>query len=101
MCEQTTVSTAYIDEAANQLREGLSKIQHCVSQLDEQQMWWRPHEAQNSIANLMLHFGGNLRQCVRAVAAAVLAPGDATRWTAFAVLSPLSRLWGLRPGNRA
>ena len=62
MCEQKTVSTAYIDEAANQLREGSGKIQHCLSQLDEQQMWWRPHEAQNNTANLMLHLGDNLRQ---------------------------------------
>ncbi len=64
MPEHKDVSAAYIDEAIHQLREGLGKIQHCLSQLDEQQIWWRPHEAQNSIANLMLHLGGNLQQWI-------------------------------------
>jgi hypothetical protein len=64
MCEHKVVSTVYVDEAVHQLQEGLGKIRHCLSQLDEQQIWWRPHEAQNSIANLMLHLGGNLRQWI-------------------------------------
>ncbi len=47
---------------ANQLRSGLQKIQHCVGQLDQQQLWWRPAPNLNSIANLLLHLEGNVRQ---------------------------------------
>lgn len=50
--------------AANirQLRDGLKKISHCLEQLDENQLWWRPVDSMNSIANLLLHLSGNLRQ---------------------------------------
>ena len=34
----------------------------CVESLTDQQVWWRPNEASNSIGNLMLHLNGNVRQ---------------------------------------
>lgn len=40
----------------------LSVIEHCVSQLRDDQLWWRPQEGMNSIGNLLLHLDGNLRQ---------------------------------------
>ena len=36
------------------------KIRECLTRLDEEQVWWRPHEAANSIGNLILHVHGNL-----------------------------------------
>jgi hypothetical protein len=30
--------------------------------LTEEQIWWRPNEASNSIGNLVLHLNGNVRQ---------------------------------------
>jgi len=33
-----------------------------VEPLSEEQMWWRPNEATNSIGNLILHLNGNVRQ---------------------------------------
>lgn len=87
MCAYTDVSTAYIDEAIHQLREGLGKIQHCLSQLDERQVWWRPHEAQNSIANLMLHLGGNLQQWIISGVGAV--PDVRNRPREFAARGPI------------
>ena len=89
MCEHTSVSTAYVDEAVHQLREGLRKIQHCLSQLDEQQMWWRPHEAQNSIANLMLHLGGNLRQWI--ISGVGRVPDVRNRLSEFAEHGPIPK----------
>jgi uncharacterized damage-inducible protein DinB len=36
------------------------KVRECLVRLDDEQVWWRPHEASNSIANLVLHVHGNL-----------------------------------------
>ena len=48
----------------NEVREGMHKIEHCLRQLDDAQAWWRPAPQMNSIANLLLHVSGNLRQWV-------------------------------------
>lgn len=34
----------------------------CVEQLTDEQVWWRPNQASNSIGNLVLHLNGNVRQ---------------------------------------
>jgi hypothetical protein len=60
----TTVGTAYIEKARRHLRSCLERIEHCVDQLDDGQVWWRPRESSNSVANILLHLGGNLRQWV-------------------------------------
>ena len=44
------------------LDQSMAKIRHCLSQLSETQVWWRPDPAMNSIGNLLLHLDGNLRQ---------------------------------------
>jgi uncharacterized damage-inducible protein DinB len=37
-------------------------MRSCVESLTDEQVWWRPNEASNSIGNLLLHLNGNLRQ---------------------------------------
>jgi uncharacterized damage-inducible protein DinB len=44
--------------------EGVYKVEHCLRQLDDAQVWWRPAPEMNSIANLLLHVSGNLRQWI-------------------------------------
>ncbi|MEZ6061850.1 MAG: DinB family protein [Planctomycetaceae bacterium] len=44
------------------LNQSLARIRHCVAQLDESQLWWRPAEDLNSVGNLLLHVTGNLQQ---------------------------------------
>lgn len=44
--------------------EYLPKIRACLSRLDEEQIWWRPNGASNSVGNLVLHLAGNVRQWV-------------------------------------
>ena len=39
-----------------------SRLRECVTPLTEEQVWWRPNEASNSIGNLLLHLDGNVRQ---------------------------------------
>ena len=58
------IGRAYLDEARHQLRTAAEKIENCVDQLDDAQLWWRPTETQNSIANLILHLCGNVRQWI-------------------------------------
>jgi len=56
------VSRTVLHEGNRVLVDCLTKIQHCVGQLSEEQVWWRPHASMNSIGNLILHLTGNVRQ---------------------------------------
>jgi hypothetical protein len=55
MAEQRLVSEVFLGAARHSLSEGMRKIEHCVGQLSDEQVWWRPREGMNSIANLLLH----------------------------------------------
>ena len=58
------VTTATLDAATGELDNGLKKIKHCLEQLTDAQIWWRPAPSMNSIANLLLHLSGNVRQWI-------------------------------------
>jgi hypothetical protein len=38
------------------------RLRSTVEQLTDEQVWWRPNEASNSIGNLILHLNGNMYQ---------------------------------------
>ena len=38
----------------------LPKIEACLHRLSEEDVWWRPNEASNSVGNLILHLSGNV-----------------------------------------
>jgi uncharacterized damage-inducible protein DinB len=40
------------------------KIEQCLSRLSDEDIWWRPNEASNSIGNLVLHLCGNVTQWI-------------------------------------
>ena len=42
--------------------ESYPRIIHCLSIVDEKQVWLRPNKNSNSIGNLILHLLGNMRQ---------------------------------------
>ena len=46
------------------IKESLPRIQSCVDQLTNEQVWWRPNESSNSIGNLLLHLNGNVSQWI-------------------------------------
>jgi uncharacterized damage-inducible protein DinB len=54
----------FLAEADKHLAQYAEKIAHCVSLLSEEQIWWRPNAACNSVGNLLLHLRGNLSQWV-------------------------------------
>lgn len=59
------IASEFIDAARHYLRdEYLPKIERCLEHLDDGQVWWRPHEASNSVGNLLLHLEGNARQWI-------------------------------------
>lgn len=38
------------------------RLRACVESLTDEQVWWRPNEASNSVGNLVLHLNGNVHQ---------------------------------------
>ena len=38
------------------------RLRHCVESLSDEQTWWRPNDATNSVGNIVLHLNGNVRQ---------------------------------------
>jgi uncharacterized damage-inducible protein DinB len=50
--------------ASAELEDAMGRIEHCLDQLSSSQLWWRPNESMNSIANLVLHVCGNVRQWI-------------------------------------
>ena len=64
MSSESRLAVAVIHEVAECLDYGRVKIEHCLGQLTESQVWWRPREEMNSIANLLQHIAGNLCQWI-------------------------------------
>jgi hypothetical protein len=85
----TTVGRAYIGLARKHLAELLGRIEHCVGQLDDGQVWWRPHDSMNSVGNILLHLCGNLRQWVVSGVGGV--PDARDRPAEFAERGPIPR----------
>ncbi len=38
------------------------RLRESVNSLDDEQVWWRPNPASNSVGNLLLHLNGNVTQ---------------------------------------
>lgn len=60
----TDLANAVNRSAAERLTKAGERIKHCVGQLSDEQVWWRPTDGMNSIGNLILHLCGNLRQWI-------------------------------------
>lgn len=61
---EDTLAIAFLDAARRRLERSTAKIVHCVNQLDDAQIWWRPTRAQNSIGILIVHLCGNVTQWI-------------------------------------
>src|SRR3954469_22273327 len=46
------------------LSDYLPKIERSLEGLGDEEVWWRPNEASNSIGNLLLHLCGNVSQWI-------------------------------------
>jgi hypothetical protein len=59
-----SVGAAYLAECRATLGNALKKIEHCLAQLTDADLWWRQNSSHNSIQNVILHLCGNLRQWI-------------------------------------
>jgi hypothetical protein len=73
--------------AANELTSALSRIKHCLGQLNDEQVWWRSEPTLNSIGNLIPHLCGNVRQWI--VAGVGGAPDIRSRPAEFTERGPI------------
>lgn len=64
MKTENQIGTAFLIETSKRLDKSIRRIDHCLDQLNDQEVWWRPKARMNSIGNLILHINGNLTQWV-------------------------------------
>src|SRR5436190_19039576 len=81
---------AFLRHARFRLRDDyLVKITAAMDELTDDQIWWRPNDASNSIGNLILHLCGNARQWI--VAGVDGAEDTRDRASEFAQRDPIGR----------
>jgi len=60
---ETELTALFFDFSRKTLfAQSWPRVKECVAPLTEEQIWWRPNPASNSIGNLLLHLNGNVRQ---------------------------------------
>jgi hypothetical protein len=85
---------ACLEEARYGFASCLEKVRHCLAQLEEGQVWWRPREEMNSIGNLLLHLAGNVSQRIGSVVGGL--PDSRNRDQEFAERGPIAKAELLR-----
>jgi Protein of unknown function (DUF1572) len=81
---------AFLAQALHSLQaHHLPRVIGCLGALSEQQIWWRPNDASNSVGNLALHLEGNVRQWI--IAGLGGAPDRRQRDREFAARGPMAR----------
>jgi uncharacterized damage-inducible protein DinB len=61
----TDISQAFLQNSRRLLvSDYLPKIERSLQHLTDDDVWWRPNEASNSIGNLLLHLRGNTTQWI-------------------------------------
>ena len=59
-----TLSGEFLGYSASKLRELASRIETCLRELSEEQVWARGKENENAVGNLVLHLCGNVGQWI-------------------------------------
>ena len=61
----TNITQAFLEKSRSLLvSDYFPKIDRCLERLTEEDVWWRPNDASNSIGNLLLHLRGNITQWI-------------------------------------
>lgn len=61
---KNAIAEEFIRESEIQFEDSFKRIFHCLDQLSEEQLWWRPNDKMNSVAILVKHVCGNVRQWI-------------------------------------
>ena len=85
----TDVTAGFVAESRRNLIAAHSRIEHCLGQLSEEQVWWRPQPGMNAIGNLLLHLSGNVGQWI--VSAVENTPTTRDRPSEFAERGPIAK----------
>ena len=63
MAQELGVGALFLEFSRRKLVEQYwPRLERSVESLTDEQTWWRPNAASNSIGNLILHLNGNVRQ---------------------------------------
>ena len=54
----------FIEQSIIRLNEYTEKVEKCLEEVNEKEIWIRPNESSNSIGNLILHIHGNITQYI-------------------------------------
>jgi len=65
------------------------RVQRCLIELPNEQIWWREHESNNSVGNLVIHLVGNLNQFILATFGG--APDTRDKEREFSERDPISK----------
>jgi hypothetical protein len=58
------VTAGFLAESRRNLFAAYKRIEHCLEQLTEEELWWRPRPGMNAVGNLLLHLSGNVGQWI-------------------------------------
>jgi hypothetical protein len=83
-----SIGAAVISAARQTFAGSLKKIRHCLEQLSDEDVLWRPHPTHNNIAIIINHLCGNVRQWI--VAGVGDTPDARNRPAEFADPGPVS-----------
>jgi len=61
----TSIDEHFVAEARRYLRSAyIEKIERCLEEFTDEDVWWRPNEESNSIGNLLMHLNGSTRMWI-------------------------------------
>lgn len=58
------ITKEFIEQSVLYFSENLPRIEKCLNELSDDELWQRPNSSSNSIGNLVLHLCGNITQWV-------------------------------------
>lgn len=59
-----SVTKEFLEQSIRRLGENIPRIEKCLNELTEDEVWQRPNSSSNSVGNLILHLCGNITQYV-------------------------------------
>lgn len=61
---QTQIAALFLDFSSRKLEQMTAYLNACVNRLNDEQVWQRQGDWENSVGNLILHLDGNMRQWI-------------------------------------
>ena len=84
-----TLTTEFITQSLYYLHLNTPRIEKCLGEMSEEEVWQRPNGASNSVGNLILHLCGNIRQYI--ISGLGQQPDTRTRSVEFSVQEGFSK----------